>query len=272
MSPFNFKDYKKYLNKVVSQTSLKKVDLARAANCHRPLVSQVLNGAQHFTLDQIMGIASLLNLNGSESDYLYYLVAIARSSNRKSTEYYQSKIDTLQKEQNNLKKRLNVSQEEKEKDTKTLEKYYSDFYFQLIHMCTTLKTKVTLPKLKNFFNLPESSIKDYLDQLVSMGLIENKGGEYVPLENNLHISKEEPLNFINHRLAREQAIHFAKLNQDESINYSSVYTLNRDDFEELKEISIRFLKRTRKIVSQSNDENTVVIFNLDLTPVAFLKH
>lgn len=270
MSPFAFKSYKKYLNHLLAHTALKKVDLANAADCHRPLVTQVLNGSQHFTPDQITAISEYLGLKDQEADYLYYLLAFERASSAKAKASYKAKLDKLSEEQVNLKERLDLKSS-KEIELAPFDEYYTDIHLQLIHMATTLKGEMTISRLQELFSLSSNHLENLLEKLEAHEMVKRvrkkKGDVFTTGERSLHLPKESPLNFCNHRLMREKAISLAQTKPHGAINYSATYTMSAEDLETLKEMTISFISESRKIVSKSTDEDSMVLFNVDFSPI-----
>src|ERR1700761_9610789 len=97
MSPYAYRDYRKYLLDFVEQTDARgmKSHLASAAGCQRSFLSQVLSGAVNMTLEQALGMAKYIGLSASETDYFYSLVGLARASLPEAKTYYTEKMNSL---------------------------------------------------------------------------------------------------------------------------------------------------------------------------------
>ncbi|MEK7395435.1 MAG: hypothetical protein AAB116_00725, partial [Candidatus Poribacteria bacterium] len=93
-SIFEYKDYKAYLKEILNRRSENergiRTRLAEAIYCHNGYVSQVLNGAAHFSLEQAEAINKYLGHNKDQSSYLLLLVQHARAGTSGLKEYFKN--------------------------------------------------------------------------------------------------------------------------------------------------------------------------------------
>jgi len=259
MSLFLFTDYKKYLDEVIEKSPVRgaKAALADAAGCQRSFLSQVLNGSVHLTLDHAMGIAEYLHLTPKEVDYFYSLVGLARSGTPGLRAYYKSKMRESKQESNNLSKRLETVNSEA-----GVAEYYSSWKFAAVHILCGIPGFSTTSRIATKLNLSLFEVDYTLERLSFMKLIKKKSGQWTLTKKRIHLPRDHFMTFTNHRNWRTRTLDEAEKNPELGVTYSAVYSMGRDDFEKLKEMTIDFLKDSRDLVKESGKEE-LVSFSMD---------
>lgn len=104
-----------------------------------------------------------------------------------------------------------------------------------------------------------------LELLASIGFVEFKNGSWFCTENNIHISKDSNMFLLYHQQWRQKCI--TSLDSDKNaINYTSLYTISKDDQVVLKNMIFEFIEKTRSIVINS-EEQKLMCFALDFFEV-----
>ena len=177
-SVFDFSDYKLYVaNRVGAfrSRSGQKVALARAIGVQPTMVSLVLNGNSHFSLEQAERVNHFLGHTESESDYFFLLVQEARAGTQQLQSYFKAKrVDLLESRQeviNRLGKRAVLSKENQGI-------YYSSWHFAAFHIAVSVPSLRSRETIANFFKVPIEKVTDVMEELVKMGLVTDSDGVY----------------------------------------------------------------------------------------------
>ncbi len=262
MNLFESNDYKTFLNHKLASEGFSRAEIAKAAGCQRPYISQVLNGNPHITLDQSLAIAEFLELNNEETDYFFHLVALARAGTKSAKIFYEKKINEIKDKRNNLSSRLNINREA----NIDFPEYYSDHRYALIHMALTIRGIDTIKSLSSLLNLPEKIVTQYLIELEKVALVTKSKSKWRTTQKTIHLPNNHHMNFHNHRMWRQQAIDLAQIDQEDSLNYSSLCTLSKSDYFKIKEMALQFIESSREKIKVSREEQLCVL-NIDLCKV-----
>lgn len=262
MSSFPYRDYKKYLLDVLKKSSVRgtKAALADAAGCQRSFLSQVIHGNVHLTLEHALGIARHLGMDSAETEYFYYLVASARSGSATLSGFYSEKMKSLKAKGEDLSRRLKHAS--LESISPDLAEYYSAWKFAAVHIACTIPSLRTVSTLTKRLALEPAELEHILNKLKMWGLIEQKRNEWWATKKLIHLPKGHFMTATNHRNWRRKNIELMESRSEKGINYTAVYSVSKDDFERLKEMTVQFLNQTRALV-EASPEQDLVSFCLD---------
>lgn len=263
---YQYEDYKKYLKDLCLSVGGRgyKAALAEAAGCQRSFLSQSLNGSVHLTAEHAVGLTKFLNLNETQTIYFEAMVGWARAGSSSTRLIYHERMKKIRLESKNLAKRF---------DTKVLEtseaaftEYYSSANYSLMHLLLTIPQCRTVEALAVRLRKSNALVHETLQKLKQWGLADNSKGSWHTTQKQVHIPREHPMVSVHHRNFRDAANQSDSLAQDYNVRYSAIYTMSEKDVEILKQMTIEFVERTRKLVS-SSQEQEAVIFNLDLVKI-----
>jgi uncharacterized protein (TIGR02147 family) len=234
--------------------------LAKAANCQSAFISQVFSEKQNLSLEQGFNIAKALEMDEHESNYFLLMINYARAGEKSLQDFYYAQLKKISEEQNDLKKRFKV-QTELTKEQLIL--YYSDWLYPAVHIAMTIESLQSIQKISTAFNASEARVKKVLADLIEMGLIENKGEKYKLGNVRIHLEKSNPILKSFHTQFRHKAIEKIGNKEDkDDLNYTSLVSLSKKDFIELKESFVELIETYNKKVSDSKEE-CVALLNLD---------
>lgn len=265
MSIFEAKSYVVFVKEKIHENSsvyAYKAQLAKAANCQRSYLSQVLAEKTHLTLDQAFKLAGFWNLDSIETQYFVHLVSKDRATTQELRNFYISLMEDLKQQQTNLAVRY------QKQDAALSEQaiYYSDWLFAALQMLITIPKYQTVSALCQRLALPSNIIEASLKKMEKIEFVARKGDRYIPNKVNLHISSDSIFNSINHRHWRERAVQNSSLGLAESLHYTAIYSLSEKDIRRLQKMLLTFMDETRKIVAPSAEED-VICLNLDFFKV-----
>lgn len=228
-----------------------KAQMAKAADCHRSYISQVLNESIQLTIEQAVGLAVFWNLTEIEKDYFINLVSYARAGNEKTRKHFRNKIDQARHDQANLTKRI---QEKTILPEASAAIFYSNWQYLAITILISIPQYRSVKEIAHRLNLSEELVKKTLNQLLELGTVTNSGNEWFATNYNIHIPRESQFNSLNHSHWRQKAVQNSFLSLPDDVHYTSVCTLSLTDVQNMKELMLQFIDQTRKIVAPSKEE------------------
>lgn len=265
-SIYLFYDYKVYLQARIKKAEVKHgfiSRLAEAACCQRSYLSQVLNGPVQLTSDHALGLCQFFRFNDKETDYFLLLVSLARAGSLALKDRLQNKLERMRKEHTTLTERL---------DAKPITIavpdafYYSSWHWMAIHIISSIAEFQTIEAIAQRLHLPALLVQKTLEQLMQMGYVEKKKNGWTYLGGNLHLSHDSPSVVLHHNNWRQRSILDSAMINEESIHYTSVFTLSHRDLQFLKERLLVWIDESRKIIGPSPAEE-MVCFCVDLFKV-----
>jgi transcription initiation factor IIE alpha subunit len=250
---YEFNNYKDFLKFIINSSERGIVKrLSNAAGCQRSYVSQALNGHVHLTNDQLYLIGDYLNLNNHEIDYLLLLLEKDKAATRKYKDKIDNKIADNLLKANRLTKRL-----KKDSEKEINNKYYSAWYYQAIHIATSIENLRTASDISKLFNLSVSLIEQVLLELKEWNLViyENfiwnyKGSESIHLEDSSYLSRLNHVNWRTFAMGRP-------LKPNNDVHYTSTFAISKKDIPQLRDDLFKFIENQRNLISNSGPEEVV---------------
>lgn len=268
MEIFAVKDYKTFLRGVVSNgASARGIQskLAKACNCSRSYISQVLHGSPHLSADQTIAVTRVLGLSEHETAYFEALVQLARSESSDAKQRNRKKLQLLRDEvdhRRSLKNTSTVDMSQADMNQIAMG-YYSSWEFAVIHMLLNLKKFRDPAAIAMHLSLRESVVLDVLSQLETWGLVLKKDGKWAPKVLGISIPANHPMSRIHHRNLRLLSAGLNPSSRPTDLLYSSVFTLNTSELHELRKLIVAFIQKTQR-QARSTVDDRAVCFLLDL--------
>ncbi len=254
-SIFDYTDYKDFLRDLSLERPIGFVSkLARAANCQRSYISQALNSHVQLTPDQIHGIGAYLGLNDAESDMLQLLLEKSRSATPAYREKLNEKLKHLVKTNNQLSQRMQKEAQSISSEAGSM--YYSSWHYAAIHIATSSTKLNSSQEISNYLGLTEEITTKSLNQLKSWGLVDYVDHKWTYKKGiSLHLDDSSPYNRPNHANWRMRAL--ANPMADNSVHYSSVFTISSQDIPKLRKQILDLIDEQRKQIKKSGSEDVV---------------
>ncbi|KYG63648.1 hypothetical protein AZI86_12520 [Bdellovibrio bacteriovorus] len=261
---FEFQDYKVYLKKLVKESKSRgfSTRLAEAAGCQISYLSITLSGKPHLLPEHVYGISELLGLQDEEREYFLMLLDYQRANTPAYRNFVLKKIQQKQEAWKDLKNRVQGKALANTEPDPHLQHYYSNYLYAALHIAVSIPKLQTLSELSKYFGFPEKLLQTYLQQLAQMGLVENIKNKWIWKSGDLHLPKESPWMQPHHNNWRLQALAELPLRRPESLHYSVIQSLSREDLERLRFQVVRWIQDFKTISGPSKPEE-LVCFNLD---------
>jgi uncharacterized protein (TIGR02147 family) len=260
---FNYSDYKAYLKAFIKAQPAKghgyQAKIAKALSCHTAYVNQVLNREAHFSQEQAEDLNMLLNHNRDEALYFLLLVQLSRAGTKRLRDRLEAERQKMVSAQLNLKDRIKI---EKQLKPEEQQQYYGNWYYSAIHILVTIPTLNTVDTIADYLGLSILTVKDALQFLTQIGLVQNTGGVYSPGSNEVFLGRESPMIIKHHTNWRLKALQAMEQGLKSGVHYSSVYSLSKKDAEEIQQTLVSSVKAISAKVAASPEEELMAI-NVD---------
>ena len=175
-------------------------------------------------------------------------------------EFYQLQVKAKSSEISLIKNRIKHKTELPGEIAKI---YYSNWMYSAVHIRSAVGDKNTREGLARFFDKPFALVNEIIDFLVQHGFLTEKDGVLKIGLTRVHLPADSALVFQHHINHRLNAISYFQECKSKGLHYSSVYTMSRSDFENLKKMYLDTLARSEQVLKESPDEIFVnVCFDL----------
>lgn len=261
---YKFKDYKKYLLDVEEEFNRFergfRSRLAQELGIQNAFISKILNSEKvHFSLEQAIKLAGILELDTHEKTYFLWLVEYSRSGTTELKLFFKKLLEEAQATHLNIRNRVGPTASLSDLDQS---KFYSYWAYVAVHILTSIPKYTQVENIARFLRLEIHEIKEILFFLVQTGLVLNKGDRFVIGPTQIHLPKESPHIIQHHMNWRLKAIDNSGDPTKIGLHYSTVSSLSEKDFEvlhhELLEVIQNYVGKVRK-----SPEETACCFNLD---------
>lgn len=254
---FNYSCYKKFILDQVGGKSIrkgKKSAIAKTLRCQSTYVSQVLHGTANFSLEQAIILNSFFHLHGVAAEYFLNLVQLKRAGSQPLKKYFADKLNEIQKQRLNLKKRL-VAIDELSKEQQST--YYSSWIYAAVHIAITIPGLQDAEALATYLRIPQKRLISVIEFLAEMGLIYVAKGKIKPSVKQVRIGRDSDNVIKHHTNWRQQAIDSLDREDINELHYSAVYSIAKSDLLKLKGDWLRQLEKTLETVRNSKEEELV---------------
>ncbi len=265
LSIFTYSSYIKYLNSLSKAAKNRGVlsRWAEAAGCQRSYLSNVLGGRAHFNRDQGFRLSEFLGHSERERSYFLLLIEIEKDPSPSYKEHLFKSLQQLKREEENLQKKLQRPAFQPETIQST---YYSSWHRSAIHVLSSIPKYQTLSSISEHLGISQLLTEKVLEELVAMGFVGREGARFFWQSGDIHVPEHSPLAALHHQHWRMKAIEDAQVKPDTSIHFTSLYSLSRNDLEELKFQLLEVIK-SYNTKARTSKEEVLVCFNTDFFEV-----
>ena len=194
MKIFDFSQYKEFLklrNKALPSHGRGELTrIAKALGIHTTMVSHILGGNAHLTMEQTLKLTEYLGFNAIETEYLVALVQWERAGDERSKTFWAKRIEELKSKALSLNRRLSADNQLSEQVRAT---YYSSWTYPMIRLCTAITRLQTIEALAEELRLSKTKIREVLDFLVANKLCLEKNGRYTYGPISTYLESTSPL-------------------------------------------------------------------------------
>lgn len=242
--------------------------IAKFLGVHSTLVSQVFNGDKELSIEQSFRLTEYFGFNEKEKDIFMLMVQYNRAGTQALKIYFKQRLDDLRLEQKEIRSR--VSSKTTSLDEKTKAIFYSEVYYSIISLLSSIPKYQSREAIAEFLNLPRQRVNEICNFLVQHGLCTQKGSKFEMGVKSTFVDKRSPF-FLRHHtnwrlLSLEKAQH---LSTDDML-ITAPMTLSKEDFLAIKEELLEFISNLVKRVKQTDPE-MMASLNLDFMEIRSVK-
>jgi uncharacterized protein (TIGR02147 family) len=267
-SIFEFRDYKAYLKAYIGALPSRghgfRAEMSKALKVHSAYITQVLNSEAHFSPEQTEDLNILLNHTEEEGDFFQLLVQLARAGTTRLKKRIQIQMDRSLQKRANLKERVNIQKQLSSEDQLI---FYSSWHYTAIHIILTIPRFQFLDKISEALKISKPRVKQVLDYLISVGLVERDDTRYIPSTAHIYLGREAAAISKHHSNWRIKAIDSLDEDTIEDLHLSVALSLSRDDYMKIREILAQSIQETIQKVKDSKEE-MMCAFNVDFFKLA----
>ncbi len=261
---FLFDSYKEYLKDACKSRGIKK-ELAEFILVKGSFLSQILNGNAHLSIDHAFHVTEFFKLNAKQTEYFLNLVQIEKVASENLRAFLKKSNSNIIKSESKIIKMIPTSTVLNLEDSHT---YYSRWYYAAIHILGAIERFNTRKAIIDHLNLSAKTVNEVIQFLIDKNLLIEDKYKLSIGKARIHIPKESSLFVKNHENWRVEAIRAIDKPDDDHIHYSSIYAFNKKDFLKLNALLKKTIKDAESLLTSTNKEDTVVVFNLDLFKIS----
>ena len=226
---------------------------AKAAGCTASYLSQVLNGTSHLTPDHGAGLCQFWEFSDVESDYFLGLIHFGRAGTSALRQRLKRQLQNVRRNQRELTAKF--SQAKIIRDDNSLVEYYSDWRYAAFHVALGISELQDTAKLAERFGMQEDKVVHYLEYLCSVGLVRAINGRWERVQDSIHLPRESFMAGMAHRNWRQHSMTKDHNSVADDLFFSSVYSISRLDYWNIRERLVGVLQEARAVVVDSQDED-----------------
>lgn len=258
-----FKDYKAFL-KALLKTYPKagrgqSARLAKHLNVAPIVVSQVLAGDRHFTIDQGLKVSQFFGLDEMATEYFMLSINHARAETRETKSYFEKKMSKLKVEADKLKSNIDAKQTLSDSDMGV---FYSSWYYAGISCLVSVPGFQTVDQIAEYFGMSRTRVRDAVSFMVATGVLREEGGKILPGQTKTLVTEPSPHVHNHRRNWRLKAIESSIKVTEDQIMISGPVSISKKDADMVRRELMQFINKFSKLVGPSKEEK-VMCLNLD---------
>lgn len=260
---FDFKHYRDYLKVRLTTSGPNRglrAKLAAKMGTVPSFISRVLAGDLDLSPEHIPPVNQLLQHTAEESHYFTLLVLEARAGTKDLENYYLDQMRELKEKRNVFLERVKVSEKVSNADQA---KYYSHWHFSVIHMLVALPAYASREAISKRLDLPLAAVSSALEELIGMGLVENKGGRYGIGKKRIHLEKNSPWIAQLHSHYRQRALYRLAAPEKSDLHFTLAMGVSKEFIEEYRKRILDLVTEFESKMLAAKEEE-VYALNIDL--------
>lgn len=261
LSLYDFDDYREYMKAWIEQNKRTQKGLqsklAAAAGISSSLISFILKGDKHLSLEHAAEIADYMGLTENETDYFYLLVECGRAGSTKLRRQLQKRIETQRKQ---LSKRIPKNTDLSD-EVKAI--YYSSWTYSGLRNLTATPGPHDVQSLSRRLGLNPMITGGLVDFLLQNGLCrrdEAGGLTYGP--QRTHIGADSPFVNKHHQNWRIKGLQTMEQRKDSNLFFTGPMSLSEEAAEEVRRLLPKMIEQVMAITGPSDSEK-VCCLNMD---------
>lgn len=261
---YQYHDANHFLNELVYGSHAKRglqTQLAKAMGCQAAYLSQVLKEKAELTDDQALRLTKYLGFSPLESEYFLTLIRLRRAASVELKKYLTKQLAGIAQTADEMRHRADATTVNLQE--KILSTYFSSWIPATLHVATSSPNFQTVSALAHRFGLSEKKVEDVLQFLATAGFVERRDHKWCFSGGSIHLPKESVFHITQQVAHRHQVIRSIECRSGDDLHFSSVFTIDQEDFQKLKAQMRDWVQKTQKKIHASGTEE-VYMFCLDM--------
>jgi uncharacterized protein (TIGR02147 family) len=260
ISIYDYTDYRDFLNAWIEGQKGKakglQGKLAVAAGVSSSLISFILKGEKHLSLEQAAEISEFLGLTEKETEYFYLLVECGRAGSVKLQKQLMKRIEEQRKLlANRIARNTNLSDE-----VKAI--YYSNWAYSGIRNLTATPGAHDVQSIAARLGLAPHVVGTILDFLLQNALCRVVDGNLTYGPQRTHVPADSPFVLKHHQNWRLRGFQAMEERKSSNIFFTSPMSLSVEAAKEIQQYLPKVVEQVMAI-SGPSDSEVVGCFNLD---------
>lgn len=260
ISIYDFTDYREFLTAWIESQKDRikgaRSKIAAAAGISSSMISFILSGDKHLSLEQAAELSDFLGLSEKEIEYFYLLVEYGRAGSEKLKKQFKKRIEDQRKQlANRISKNISLSDE-----VKAI--YYSSWAYSGIRNLTATPGAHNVQTIAERLGLPSAVVGRMLDFLIQNDLCKIVDGRLTYGPQKTHVASDSPFVVKHHQNWRVRGFRAMEERRDTNLFFTSPMSLSA---EAAREVHQHLPKVVEKVmgISGPSDSEVVYCFNLD---------
>lgn len=264
MTVFEYDSYTKFVTDFIKLQPKKghgeSRRIAQSLGISTTMVSQVLHGSKHFSLEQAFKLCDYIGLRSSlEREYFFNLVQIERAGTHELREYFLNIKESIKNKAQRISQRIPSKKRLTERD---LGIFYSKWYYSAVRLLVSIDKYRDIASITKYLNLPRTLITHVIDFLTGVSLLKEENGTLLKGPSTTHTPNDSPLVSRHHNNWRFKAMQRSHLLQDHELMFTCPMSLSKKDIVKLRKHIVNFIDSSCKIIDDSRPEK-LMCFNID---------
>lgn len=234
--------------------------VAQYLKVHPSFVSQVFHGDKDFSLEHAHRFSTYVGLDPDETEYFLIQVQQAKAGTVALKKLFAGQLQRLRSARASIGSRVRTAVELSVEEKAT---FYSNPYYSLIRLMTSIAKFQDLESLIMAVDLPRAKFHEILEFLLRVGLCHRGAHNRITMgPTHIHIGADEPLVVCHHRNWRLKACEQYPAMRATDLVFTAPVSLSSDDFQKIREKLLTTVTDFVKTASQSPAE-TCALLNID---------
>jgi uncharacterized protein (TIGR02147 family) len=233
--------------------------IAQRLNISTTLVSQVLNGDKHFTMESASDLVDYLALTDREGDHFLLLVDFARAGSHRLKARLKRRIEQSRESARELANRMKSDRNLTDAQSAV---YYSHWVYTGITNFVATEPRATAEGLAERLQIPAEIARKVLAFLLESGILVNQSGRLEMGVKNFHIGADSPLVIKHHQNWRIKGFQHMPYTNSRNLFFTAPMSLSQEVADRVRDELPNFIEKIVSWVGPSPSE-TVRCLNLD---------
>ncbi len=253
MNIYDAQSYRFFFNEVLQEQAWGAVKkFAEILKCHSTYVSQVAKGKADLSTEQAIAFCQHLELDSDATEHFLDLLQEEKAGNSETRTFFRQKIIRRMEARMNIKRRLQIS-ENMNNEQESI--YYSGWLPQVVHMACQLPGEGSAAAIAKIIKAEPDTVEAILQDLNKIGVIKYSKGKIDILREFVHLGEESSnINRFHVNWRMKTAAEISASTRLPGIHYSSVASMSAETEKEIKELILRHVQDTRKLIAPSPSE------------------